>query len=555
MSVFQEHKLDCLDKTKKLTVSIPVITLASTWTNPTGQPDLQETERHEQSSSFSGATTAKTTILQAAHHNTLATKINIGFFNKPAGRQYVAAFIASLSVMMAGTSMGWPSPVLAKLASGELTFAATNEQESWMIAFLELGNLLSPLPFGFLVDLVGRKPCLLLCGPLYIISWLMVLSSKSINILYWVRLLQGACIGIITTVVPIYIGEISGDKIRGALSTFFNGMLNAGILYVYCVGPLVSYDFLTFYSILVPCAFMTTCLWIPESPYYYILRGNDKKAHESLAWLQGNVEVDVVAKELIRIKEEVNKQQNNKGSIYDLFGSRVSRKAFLIVQIVALADVLSGMTTILAYASSTFAHADTVNTLSPDQFTMLLGVLIFFTTFITGYLVDKLGRRPLLLFSCFGCGTFELITGLYYYKSWGSLDTLGAWIPFTAIGSFAIIYSIGLGPLLPTLQGEMFPSNVRGLASAITSVTLTVISFVGLKTYQLITDQWGIHVNYFIYGSGCLVTFALIYWFLPETKGKTFGEIQDEIVGIKKTSVCRLNLSSRELDNYHCSHD
>lgn len=432
--------------------------------------------------------------------------------------------------MMAGTSFGWPSPVLAKLASGQLTMAATNEQQSWMIALLEMGNLLSPIPFGLLVDVVGRKPCLLLTGPLYIVSWLMVLCSNKVDVLYWVRLLQGACIGIITTVAPIYIGEISGDGIRGALSTFFNGMLNAGILYVYCVGPLVTYDVLAYFSLLVPCVFVIACLWIPESPYYYVLKNNDKRAHESLAWLQGDADADAVARELTRIKAEVKSELQNKGSMSDLFGSRCGRKAFLIVQIVAAADVLSGMTTVLAYASSTFAYADTENTLSPDQFTMLLGALIFCTTFVTGYLVDKLGRRPLLLFSCFGCGAFELATGAYYYKRWAAVDALGAWIPFTAIGSFAVVYSVGLGPLLPTLQGEMFPSNVRGVASAITSVTLTIISFVGLKMYQVITDKWGIHVNYFIYGSGCLASSLLIYRFLPETKGKTFAQIQNDIM-------------------------
>ncbi|XP_025405228.1 facilitated trehalose transporter Tret1-like isoform X2 [Sipha flava] len=432
--------------------------------------------------------------------------------------------------MMAGTSMGWPSPVLAKLASGQLTMSASNEQQSWMIALLELGNLLSPIPFGLLVDVLGRKPCLLMTGPLYIVSWLMVLCSNTISVLYWVRLLQGACMGIITTVAPVYIGEIAGDGIRGALSTFFNGMLNAGILYVYCIGPLVSYDNLTYFSMVVPCLFLATCLWIPESPYYHVLKNDDKKALESLTWLQGDAESAIVVRELMHIKAEVKNELRNKGSMSDLFGSRCSRKAFLIVQIVAAADVLSGMTTVLAYASSTFAHADTKHTLSPDQFTMLLGVLIFCTTFITGYLVDKLGRRPLLLFSCFGCGAFELITGLYYYNRWSNVGSLGAWIPFTAIGSFAVIYSIGLGPLLPTLQGEMFPSNIRGLASAFTSVTLTVISFVGLKMYQVITDRWGIHINYFMYGSGCLLSFLLIYEFLPETKGKTFSEIQNEIM-------------------------
>lgn len=447
--------------------------------------------------------------------------------------------------MMAGTSLGWPSPVLEKLAAGggRVPMNATNEQQSWMIALLELGNLVSPVPFGLLVDVVGRKPCLLMTGPLYIVSWLMVLGGKTVGVLYCVRLLQGACIGVITTVAPVYVGEIAGDGIRGALSTFFNGMLNAGILYVYCVGPLVTYDGLAYFALLVPCAFVVACLWIPESPYYHVLRDDDKKAHEALAWLQGDAGPDAVVRELMHIKAEVQQHRDERlrdgrrCTARELFGSRCGRRAFLIVQIVAAADVLSGMTTVLAYASSTFGHADTARTLSPDQFTVLLGALIFCTTFAAGYLVDRLGRRPLLLFSCFGCGAFELLTGAYYYcyerrgAIGGGAEALGAWIPFAAIGSFAVIYSVGLGPLLPTLQGEMFPSNVRGLASAITSVTLTVISFVGLKMYQVITDRWGIHVNYFIYGTGCLASFLLIYRYLPETKGKTFAQIQAEITG------------------------
>ncbi|KAI5724087.1 facilitated trehalose transporter Tret1-like [Diaphorina citri] len=441
--------------------------------------------------------------------------------------------------MMAGTSMGWPSPVLRLFKSNitdmfrnETYIEMTSAESSWVVSIIELGNLVTPIPIGFLVDYVGRKPCLLTTGPLYIISWLLVIFTKHVYVLYVVRFMQGLAMGIVFTVAPMYIGEISGAKCRGALSTFFIGMLNTGILLEYTVGPYVDYDTLAYVSLVIPVVFLMTFIWMPESPYFLIMKGRDVDARKSLFWLRGGRESskDKINLELSNIKQDVEREMKLSDDFMDIISTPANRRSLLIVQIVAVADVISGMSAVLPYASSTFARTEG-SLITPDECTLLLGILVFLSTFPTAFLVDRTGRRPLLLVSCFGSGISQLIAGTYYLLSENYTVDLSKfnWIPLISITCFAVIYSIGLGPLVPTLQGEFFPSNTRGLAGGVTTITLTVISFLVMKMYQVICDHYGVYLNFYIYSLGCIICGVLVYFIIPESKGKTFAQIQEEL--------------------------
>lgn len=455
-------------------------------------------------------------------------------------RQYFAAFIATLSVMMAGTSMGWTSPVLSIFKDNatvepfynETYIQMTSAQSSWVVSIIELGNLVTPIPFGFLVDAVGRKPCLLTTGPLYIISWLLVIFTKHVYVLYVVRFMQGLAMGIVFTVAPMYIGEIAGAKCRGALSTFFIGMLSTGVLLEYLVGPFVDYDTLAYVSLVIPVVFLLTFVWMPESPYFLIMKERDVDAKKSLFWLRGGREAtsDKINLELHNMQQDVEKEMKLSGNFMDIISTPANRRSLLIVQIVAVADVISGMSAVLSYASTMFARTGS-RLITPDGSTLLLGVLVFLSIFPTAFLVDRTGRRPLLLVSCFGSGISQLVTGTYYLLSENYHVDLSPfdWIPFMSITFFAVIYSIGLGPLVPTLQGEFFPSNTRGLAGGVTTITLTVISFLVMKLYQVICDTYGIYLNFYIYSFGCIICGFLVYFIIPESKGKTFAQIQEEL--------------------------
>lgn len=444
-------------------------------------------------------------------------------------RQYLAAFVGSLSVMVAGTSYGWITPILVPLLGNDSEIPMTADQSSWIISFVELGDLFSPLPAGYLVDTWGRKTLLLYTAPMYIVSWVLVLATRSVSVLYLVRIVQGFAMGVIYTVLPMYLGEISQPSLRGSISTFFEGMWCIGILFEYCIGPYVSYQTLAYVSLSVPIVFLVSFIFMPESPYYLIMVDKISDAEKSLNWLRG--EDQTICVELQEIKESVeNEMKNNLSSWRDLFATSVDTRIFIIVQLVTLTKFMSGIAAVLSYASQTFS-ATSVSFLTADQFTIAMGILILLSTLIATLTVDKMGRRPLLLISSVGCAVFELLASVYYYfdeKTDVDLSGFG-WVAFATISAYCVIFSLGIGPLVPTLQGELFPSNTRGLGSGITTITDTVTSLICMKLYQVVSDSIGIYLNYLIYAMFSMFGAIVIYFIVPETKGKSLAQIQADL--------------------------
>lgn len=146
--------------------------------------------------------------------------------------------------MMSGTFFGWPSPVTLIFRSERRPMNVTLEQESWMVTCIEIGNLLLPLPTGYLMDAVGRRFSLMVAVPLALTGWALIRGTKAVWGLYVARILHGCAMAVAYTVAPVYLGEIAGNNIRGSLSLFFQGMNSSGVLLVYVVGWMVSYDML-----------------------------------------------------------------------------------------------------------------------------------------------------------------------------------------------------------------------------------------------------------------------------------------------------------------------
>ncbi|XP_054278042.1 facilitated trehalose transporter Tret1-like [Macrosteles quadrilineatus] len=443
-------------------------------------------------------------------------------------RQYSAAFIASLSVLMAGTSYGWINPLLVRLLASDSELPMTADQSSWVVALIELGDLFSPLPAAYFVDTIGRKPLLLYTSPMYIVSWILVLTTRSLPILYFVRILQGFGMGIVYTVLPMYLGEIAEPKIRGAISTFFEGMWCLGILLEYCLGPSLSYQELSAASLVVPVVFLITFIFMPESPYFFAMVRDRDQAEKSLAWLRGHV---LVEEELKEIEESVeNEMKSQKQSWKDVFATRVNRRAFFIVQVATITKFMSGIGAVLSYSSQTFNGA-TRSFLTPDQFTILMGSLILLSTLAASFFVDGAGRRPLILLSAAGCGVFELLAALYYYLDERTTVDVSSysWVAFGSVAAYCVVFSLGVGPLVPVLQAELFPSNTRGMASAITTLTDTFASLLCMKLYEVIASNFGVYLNYLIYAGFSLCGLAVMYFILPETKGRSFVQIQADL--------------------------
>ncbi|KAK9500625.1 hypothetical protein O3M35_001858 [Rhynocoris fuscipes] len=420
----------------------------------------------------------------------------------------------------------WLEPLMARLTGKHSEIPMNTDHTSWLVASVEFGEVFITVPAGLLADRYGRKPLLLMTGPMCMVSWILILTTRSLPVLFVVRIIQGAAVAIVYTVAPMYIAEISEPRIRGELSGHFQTMWYVGILYVYVTGPYLSYQNYTYCCAVIPIVFFALFVMMPESPYYLLMRERSKDAERSLVWLRATKQVD---DEFDAIRNSVQEDMKRKGSWRDLIATKKDRKAFYIVQIVCFIKYLNGMPAIVSYSTRTFA-ASRAGILTHSQLTIAMGVILCVTTFFAAFMSDSVGRRPLLIISTMGSVLFNLIVGAYLYLAEEThIDvTSYQWIMYSAVAGFCIVSNIGLGPLMQTIQAEFFPSHTRGIGSGITEVTASVATFFNLKQYQTIADLFGIYMNFWIFAFFGLIGGLTLCFVLPETAGKSLGQIQHE---------------------------
>lgn len=443
-------------------------------------------------------------------------------------RQFVACFCLSISVFIAGQTLGWPSPVLYSIKTKGEPMNMTHTEVGLMVSTIYVGNVISPIPSGMLMDRIGRKMSLHILSVMPLASWVMVYIAKSPTVLYFARLLAGAWLGSVITVFPMYVGEVSEPKIRGAFSTLFHAMVNSGVLFTYIVGPLVDYYTFTVILGAFPLLFFILMFFMPESPYWQTKRGKHEKAVKSLSWLRGKPAEDVKL-ELTGIEDAVTADsRRNKSSYRELFATKGNRKALLMVEVIAITQRASGISAIMAYLSITLPEE---GPLSPNDCVMITGIVSYFSIFMSTSLVDRSGRRPLLLISSAGGAVFMFLAALWFY-----LDEKTAvaarevsWVPFVALVGYNFFFCIGLGPLQTTIQGEVFPTNIKGRASGITAIILAFVSFGSNMTYFAIAENLGMYMNYVIFAVSCAIAALFVHFWLVETKGKTLNQIQREL--------------------------
>uniref|UniRef100_A0A1B6M492 Major facilitator superfamily (MFS) profile domain-containing protein n=2 Tax=Graphocephala atropunctata TaxID=36148 RepID=A0A1B6M492_9HEMI len=440
-------------------------------------------------------------------------------------RQWTAASIASMSLLMTGMFLGWPSPTISKLHAGKTPLALTGTEVSWMVSLLYVGSVISPLPGGVLMDRWGRHASLRACSILALASWLLLAFRTDVISLYISRILGGMWGGISYCITPVYLCEIAEPRIRGALNTVFTLMVYLGIMFEYCIGPFIPYTLLSLLSACVPLLYFLLMFTIPESPYFFVMKDKTREAREALLWLRCTEEVE---EELEAISKAVASDMKNKGRVQDLVRTPAARRALFMTEVAAFLQRMSGSSVMMAYISSSVPQN---GALSGDQCAVVLCCLWLVFGVWSTFLVDRLGRRPLLGFSCIGC---TLATGgltvWFLLTSDPSLD-LNSYkiVPLVCFALYALFFPFGLACIPSILQGELFPTNLKGLASGITAIVVAALSFISNKLYQPLSETWGTYTNY-LYFTVCSaygIYFAL--GTLLETRNKTLQEIQQEL--------------------------
>ncbi|XP_026667970.1 facilitated trehalose transporter Tret1-like [Ceratina calcarata] len=458
-----------------------------------------------------------------------------------------------------GTVYGWTTTSLSRLTSKEekgMPLHLTDDEGSWIVSLTVIGSMIGPFLGACLADRFGRKRCLMLSSGFFILGWLLVLFVNTVATLYVARVILGIGVGISYTTNPMYVSEVADTNIRGALGTLIAVNVFTGSLLTCSIGPWVSYKVLAMILLAIPILFLASFIWFPESPYFLASKGRRTEACESLAFFKGIRDPNdpEVKRELTLILRALSKQGSyrSQSSTSPTHSMEIIKhtwlaklrmlflpnnlKALCIVLGLIAAQQLSGNFSTMQYLEVLFKRAAVgIDSNIATIVVLAVGLVSGAMSMAT---VEGAGRRPLLMISTFGSFLTLAVLAIYLMlESKGvNVSAVGV-LPVVDVIVFQVAFQIGLGTLPNALIGELFPTEVKGVAGALVTIFDGTLGFVVSKLYQVIGDSLGPFTVYYFFSISCLLAFFLVVVFVPETRGRTYREIQALLAGERLSDV------------------
>lgn len=266
--------------------------------------------------------------------------------------QYVAGLSAAGGAFAVGTALGWSAPAGPRLVDGDQYFPITLYQFDWVASILTLGCSISCLPIGFLMKKFGRKWTMISLVLPFMVGWGLMIWAQNFEMMLIGRLIIGIAGGAFCISAPQYSAEIAEKAIRGSIGTFFELLVNAGILFVYLIGPLISVFWMNIVCAMWPLIFGVIFYFMPESPVYLIIENREDEAIASLKWLRGSFYNP--QSEIDELKRELYENENKKSSPSEVFGKRSSIMALIIGFGAMFFQQMSGINVVVFYATIIF---------------------------------------------------------------------------------------------------------------------------------------------------------------------------------------------------------
>ncbi|KAF5273709.1 hypothetical protein FQA39_LY07399 [Lamprigera yunnana] len=460
----------------------------------------------------------------------LASKI----YNERYLYQYLSTMAGSFAVLSFGINLGWTSPYLPRIYNGTFPgISLTTDEGSWVAVMPPLATPLGALIGALLVDKIGRKYTTLLMAPFTFAMFILLAFSKSVYLICFARFIIGVAEGTLYTTLPMYLGEISDPAIRGILTASIGFAVLLGTLLINVFGFYFSIFATSLACSLIPLIHFFAFIWMPESPYYLIKKKRLDDARKALEILRGGHDVDSEMKSLC---DAIKRQEaDEKTKIFDVFTVKSNRKAAFVFTILCLTRKFSGNNPFLFYTAYIFQSAG--GSLDPN-----LSVIIFLCVQVVAAtvaldLLDRLGRRPVIIAATIVCILALGIVGSYFYLktyNFPIIDHLG-WLPLTVLALYIIFYNLGLELSPIVYLGELFPTNVKAIALGFAETFSAIFSIFTAKLFQILTDNYGMYVPFWLFSACCVIGLIFIVKCVPETKNKTLEEIQMEL--IKSTAI------------------
>jgi SP family galactose:H+ symporter-like MFS transporter len=434
--------------------------------------------------------------------------------------------MAALAGLMFGLDIGVISGALQFIGKA---FHATDSDKEWIVSSMMFGAALGALAAGVLSYRLGRKVSLILGAILFVAGSLFCAFAWSIASLIVARVVLGLAIGIATFTAPLYISEIAPPEKRGSMISTYQLMITIGILAAFISDTLFAYSGAWRWMlgiVAVPGAlFLIGVTRLPNSPRWLLMRGRSREARDVLNELRRNDRV--VEAEVRDIEEQLRRPQVG----WSLFRQNPNfRRSVFLGVILQIIQQLTGINVVMYYAPRIFESAGFQGH-AQLWGTAIVGLVNVLATFVAIGVVDRLGRRPVLLA---GFATMTIGMGVLGFMLHVGTHTLGMQLLAVA---FLLIFIIGFatsaGPLIWVLCSEVQPTKGRDFGIAASTLTNWVANFVVGLTFLSMLNSFGDGITFGIYAALNLLFLVFTFFYVPETKGISLEGIEANLMAGK----------------------
>lgn len=431
----------------------------------------------------------------------------------------------SLIAALGGLLFGYDIAIISgTIPFIEKYFNLSASAMGWTVASAYVGCIIGVAIAGRTTDRYGRKKILIISAVIFIISALGTGLSNTLFFFVSYRIIGGIAVGMASILSPMYIAEISPGKLRGRFVSLNQLTIVFGLQLAYLTSYLLvdinenNWRWMFISEVLPAVLFFIFMFFVPESPRWLTKKNYYDKSFDILNKLGGE---SFARFELSEIKESVKNIE--KIGWKELFKPEI-RLIMIIGIILAVFQQWSGINVIFFYAPVIFEKTGLAVDAALAQ-TVIIGSINVIFTFVAIWLVDRIGRKVLLLSGSAGMAICYILIGRAFYIE-----------QFEGIYLFIIMlfcvasFAATLGPVVWVVISEIFPNRVRGIAMGVATLCLWIACFTLTMTFPVLLKALDGAFTFWIYASICVLGFVFILKFVPETKGKSLEQLEKELI-------------------------
>ena len=428
--------------------------------------------------------------------------------------------IFSTAAALGGLLFGFDTGVISgAIHFIKIEFNLNAYQEGFAVSNLMIACVIGALLAGPIADWTGRKKVLILCAVLFTVSAILSGLPRSFTELVIARFIGGMGVGMASVVSPMYIAEISPAKIRGRLVALNQLAIVVGILLSYLSNWLLvdtginNWRYMLVAEILPAITFLVGLFFIPESPRWLTKEGLEKEALDVINIVAGEANAD---HELQEVKKSLAEKRT---SLKELLHPSL-RRVLIVGILFSLFAHITGIDTIIYYGPIIFLESG-FKTDSALLASVMIGITNLIFTFVGMAMVDKAGRKFLLLVGLAGMGISMMLVGFCMQSDIISAKWTLLWI-MTYIASFAM----SIGVVIWVYLSEIYPTRVRGQALSVATMVLWLGNVILTQLFPVMMERFG-GGTFYIFSFICLLAFIFTWTMVKETKGVSLEEIEE----------------------------